>query len=443
MDVPGIGKRIRIYIGESDQWHHRPLYLAILDTLRAEGAAGATVTRGIAGFGAHSRIHTASLVDVSIDLPLLVEWIDTPERVARILPGIQAMVGEGMITSEEVEVLFYQARVVSDITNELRASEVMTTDLAAVEPELPLREAVRLLVGKDYRALPVVDAERRVVGIVSNGDLVDRGGIRARLELLGVLTAEQLARELARVEAGKTVGAVMTSSVVTIGPEAKLADVAHLMVSRSLKRLPVVDSSRRLLGLVSRADLLRTRSDAYLRRVVEGPPRVGHTIGEVMRTDIPVVHRAAPLAQVLDAVVSTRLNRAVVVDDDRRVVGVVTDGELLRRLSPEDHPSVIDILTSRIPFVHLSAAERSRLEHALGKTAEELMDRNLPTVTADTPLGEAIETMLKDRRKLLPVVDPEGRLLGGADRADLLRTLVALDEERKWRVDDEDPGETR
>lgn len=428
MDVPRIGKRIRIYIGESDQWRHRPLYLAILDTLRAEGAAGATVARGIAGFGAHSRIHTASLVDVTPDLPLLIEWIDTPERVVRVLPKIQAMVSEGMITSEDVDVVFYQARVVSDITNDQRARDVMTTDVATVEPEVPLREAVRLLIGKDYRALPVVDDARRVVGIVSNGDLVERGGLRARLELLGVLTAEQLAQELARAGTGKTVSAVMTSPVVTIAPDARLADVAHLMVSRSLKRLPVVDSTLRLLGLVSRADLLRTRSDAYPRLVAEGPPRVGRTIGEVMRTDIPVVQRAAGLAQVLDAVVSTRLNRAIVIDDRRCVVGVVTDENLLRRLSPDDHPGVIDVLTSRIPFVHLGAAERSRLEHALGKTAEELMDRDIPTVTADTPLGEAIETMLKNRRKLLPVVDAAGALLGGADRADLLRTLAALDE---------------
>jgi CBS domain-containing protein len=200
------------------------------------------------------------------------------------------------------------------------------------------------------------------------------------------------------------------------------------MVARSLKRVPVVGPAGELLGIVSRADLLRTRSDAYPRAIAEGP-RVGRTIGDVMRTDVPVVRRSAPLAEVLDAVVSTRLNRAVVVDEDRRVVGVVSDAELLRRLSPEDHPNIVRVLMSRVRLVHLSPQERGRLEHALGKTAGELMDPNPLTVRADTPLGEAIEAMVRHRRKILPVVDAAGRLLGAADRADLLRTLVALEDE--------------
>lgn len=425
MDEIGIGSRIRVYIGEYDQWHHGPLYLAILNTLRSEGAAGATVVRGIAGFGAHTCIHTATLVDVSNNLPLVVEWIDTPERVARVLPKIQAMVSEGMITREEVEVPYYKSRVVSDITNQLRAREVMTTDVVTVRPDTSLREAVELLIGKDYRALPVVDDRGRVVGIVSNGDLVERGGLRVRLDLFRGLSGEQHQRILDRVEDEKTVGEVMTSPVVTIHPEANLADVAHLMVCNSLKRVPVVDSRGTLLGIVSRADLLRTRSDAYPRLDAAASPRIGQTIGEVMRTDVPVVGRAAPLARVLDAVVSTRLNRALVVDDARHVLGVITDAELLRRLSPEDHPGVVQVLMQRIPLVHLGQSERSRLAHALGKTAEELMTPNITAVPAETPIGEAIETMIKNRAKILPVVDSGGRLLGAADRADLLRSLLA------------------
>lgn len=432
MDALGAARRIRIYIGESDQWHHRPLYLAILDTLRSEGCAGATVARGIAGFGAHSQIHTASLVDVTPDLPLLIEWIDTPERVARVLPKVLAMVSDGLITSEDVQVVFYRQRVVTDITNQLTVREVMSAEVATVSPDMPLREAARLLIGKDYRALPVVDADNRVVGIISNGDLVERGGLRVRVELLGILTAEQLARELARVENGKTVGEIMTSPVVTIGPDARLADVAHLMVTRALKRVPVVGTSGELLGIVSRADLLRTRSNAVPHLSVEGPPPLGRIVGEVMRPDIPVVRRTAPLSEVLDAVVSTRLNRAIVVDEGNRVVGVVTDAEVLRRLSPEDHPDIVQVLMSRIPFVRLSLSERGRLERSQGRTAADLMNPNLPTVGVDTPLGEAIETMIKDRRKILPVVDAEGRLLGAADRADLLRTLAALEDGASW-----------
>lgn len=427
MKVIGVGKRVRIYFGESDQWQGRPLFLAILEKLRSEGAAGATVFRGIAGFGAHSRIHTATLVRLSEDLPIVVEWVDTAERVDRLLPSIAAMVDEGMITVDETQLAHYHQREVDEISRRARVRDAMTRDVVSVHPELPLAEAVELLVGRDYRALPVVDARGRVVGIVTSGDLVERGGLRMRVDLLGALTAEQLAHELALIEAGKAVGDVMTSPVVTIGPDATLADAAHLMVTRRLKRLPVAGASERLLGIISRADLLRTRAEAAPPFQAETPPHLGHTIGDVMRTDIPVVPCDAPLSAVLDAVISTRLDRALVVDSARRVAGVVTDAELLRRLSPEDHPSVLKVLMSRLPFVRLSPPDRRSLQHALGTTAGQLMDATISAVPPDMPLGPAIEIMIRERRKLLPVVDTTGRLLGAADRADLLRTLVALE----------------
>src|SRR5262249_34171100 len=85
--LAGIGKRVRVYIGEQDKaaGHHEPLWETILELLRAEGAAGATLFRGLAGFGAHSKLHMARLADLAPDLPLLVEWIDGPERVDRLL----------------------------------------------------------------------------------------------------------------------------------------------------------------------------------------------------------------------------------------------------------------------------------------------------------------------------------------------------------------------
>lgn len=426
MDILGVGKRVRIYTGESDHWHAQPLFLALLDTLRSEGCAGATAYRGVAGFGAHSLIHTATIVRLSEDLPIIVEWIDTPERVSRVLPKVRAMVAEGMITIDDVNIVFYQHRSVADISNRLKVEEVMTRDVVSVSPTMPLTEAVQLLVNRDYRALPVVDPQNHVVGIITNGDLIERGGLRTRVELLGALTAEQLGEQLASLEQEKTVADVMTQPVVTIEPAVTLADAAHLTVTRRLKRLPVVNHDGALLGMLSRSDILRTRGEAYPLPGADLKPRVGKTIGDVMRTGIPTVGRSAALAEVLDAVISTRLNRALVVDEYHHVVGVISDAELLNRLSPEDHPSIVRVLMSRLPFVHLSSEEKTSLAHALGTTAEQVMDREIPTVRAETPLGEAIEIMLRDRRKILPVVDAEGKLLGAVDRADLLRTLVAF-----------------
>ena len=98
---------VRIFIGESDRWQHRPLHVALLERLRKEGFAGATVFRGVAGFGARSVVHTTHLLRLSEDLPVVVVVVDTEEHVARLLPILDEMVSEGLVTMEKARVLKY------------------------------------------------------------------------------------------------------------------------------------------------------------------------------------------------------------------------------------------------------------------------------------------------------------------------------------------------
>jgi PII-like signaling protein len=100
-------KRLRIYIGESDHWKRRSLYQAIVEKAKELDMAGATVFRGIVGYGANSRIHTASIVDLSSDLPILLELIDSEEYIAKLLPFLDDMLEEGMVTIDDVEVVKY------------------------------------------------------------------------------------------------------------------------------------------------------------------------------------------------------------------------------------------------------------------------------------------------------------------------------------------------
>jgi CBS domain-containing protein len=424
MNIVGAGKRVRIYVGESDQWRAGPLYLAVLERLRAEGCAGATVIRGTAGFGANSRIHTATILRLSEDLPIVIEWVDAPDRVERVLPAIKEMVKSGLITVDDVQIVHYQHRPVADIGNRLRVREVMTRDVASVHSETPLRDAVLMLVGSEFRALPVVDTRNHLVGLVANTELIERGGLGLRVESLGTLSSDLLAEQLKSIEEGKTVADVMVREVTTIPPEATLSEAAHLMVVRSVKRLPVVDPSGLLLGMVSRADLLRTAVEGYPRPAEEGPMRTGKTVGEIMRADIPMIRPEAPLPEVIDAVVSTPLSRAFVVDDAGHLLGVVSDAELTRRLSPKDRPSAMRILMGRLPFGSLPPEERRLLERAAGTTAGDLMVAGTPVISAETPVSEAIRAAISERRRLLAVVDPSGRLLGAVHRSDLLRILA-------------------
>jgi hypothetical protein len=109
MKIEGEGRLLRIFIGESDTWRGKPLYQAIVERVRAEGLAGATVIRGIEGFGADSRIHTARILRLSEDLPVLIEIVDSADRIRAIIPILDEMVGEGMVTLEKVEVIAYRS----------------------------------------------------------------------------------------------------------------------------------------------------------------------------------------------------------------------------------------------------------------------------------------------------------------------------------------------
>ena len=108
MHLPQTAERIRIFIGESDKHKGRPLYEVIVEKARAQGLAGATVLKGVSGFGANSLVHTSKILRLSEDLPLVVEIVDETEKIDAFLPELDAMLTEGLVTREPVRVLFYR-----------------------------------------------------------------------------------------------------------------------------------------------------------------------------------------------------------------------------------------------------------------------------------------------------------------------------------------------
>ncbi len=109
MTLPRDGKLLRIFIGENDRYEGQPLFEWIVRQARERGLAGATVLRGLEGYGAHSRLHTAKILRLSSDLPIVVEIVDTEEKIEAFLPVIDAAIGEGLATLERVEVRFYRS----------------------------------------------------------------------------------------------------------------------------------------------------------------------------------------------------------------------------------------------------------------------------------------------------------------------------------------------
>src|SRR5215470_12637082 len=109
MKISEEGQLLRIFIGESDRWQGKPLYEAIILKACEMGIAGATMLRGMMGYGAASRIHTAKILRLSEDLPIVVEIVDSAEKIAELMPFIDEMVLEGMVTLEDVRVLKYRS----------------------------------------------------------------------------------------------------------------------------------------------------------------------------------------------------------------------------------------------------------------------------------------------------------------------------------------------
>ncbi len=121
--VKGERTLMRIFIGESDKYQGKPLYAALLERLRSKGLAGATVLRGVAGFGASSVVHTDKVLRLSLDLPLIIEVVETEEAIQAILPDLNEMIGGGLITLERARVILYRPANARNSQQELHRIE--------------------------------------------------------------------------------------------------------------------------------------------------------------------------------------------------------------------------------------------------------------------------------------------------------------------------------
>jgi PII-like signaling protein/predicted transcriptional regulator len=291
----GKAKQLNIFIGETDQYRHQALYMAIIEMLRREGCSGATAVRGIAGFGASSLIHTAAILRLSMDLPIVISVVDRPARIDRIIAPLREMAPHALITVHELEVVQAGAPFREGLPD-VRVADVMRREVTSVYPDSPLSEVIELLLDKDFTALPVIDEQRHVVGIVSDSDLLTRGGMNVTISLKRAADPD-FVRELhdSLDNPNRKVSEVMTAEVVTIAPDAILGLAARVMVDKHLKRLPVVDKDGKLVGILGRLDILNTLAAVHLPEWHPAAHRLDRqaTVGEVMTREVPTIHESA------------------------------------------------------------------------------------------------------------------------------------------------------
>jgi CBS domain-containing protein/nucleotide-binding universal stress UspA family protein len=306
----------------------------------------------------------------------------------------------------------------------LHVRDIMTPSPSSVAADTPLAAVVELLLRRNVKAVPVVNAERHVVGIVTGGDLLSRGDLKLRVGIKQELDAETLRGYLQTLARGdKTAGDIMSRHVRTIEADETLAGAVARMAEHRVKRLPVVDENDRLIGIVSRADVLR--AIAALPEPVSPPESqpggAARTVGDAVIVDVPTVAPETPAEQVLAKVVQNPLRRVVVKDPDGRVLGLVGDRDLLARSSADRRSWIARVLHGP---ARRRAAEPRPPRGESGLTAADLMTRSPITVRPDDTLAHAVRLMMQHQVKRLIVVDDSGRLLGLVDRREVLRLLA-------------------
>ena len=400
---------LRVFLGESNHRDGKPLYELIVEEARKRGMAGACVTHGFMGFGSGSLLRTAKILRLSEDLPVQVEIVDTPRRIDDFLPIVDALVDDGTIVVEPAQAIFHLP---------MRIRDVMSEDVATVSPHDPIPKVVELLLKRQVKALPVLDG-KRIVGIITGGDLLRRANMPLRLDVQCQLPADLRDEHIHCLDSGGlTAKDVMTAPARTLNIKTRVADALELMTARELKRLPVVDDSGNLMGIVSRVDVLRAigRASAVTAQLPSLPPGIRQTAREVMFEDVPTAGPDTPLREVLDMLLAAPLRRVVIVDENKKVLGLVLDRNLVALFSKRSRPGVLRSLVAAL-------SGKSGGEQLSG-TARDVMHTEVFCVPPDTDLADVVRLLVDKEIKRLVVTDGQGRLLGMVDRDAVLRGLA-------------------
>lgn len=405
-------RTIRVYTNEKARYEGKELATAIVSYVRSlKIAARCMVMRGIEGCYENGEAVTSRLIELSYDLPLIVEILLPAAESVAVIQKLESMVTDGIVSVAPVEVTSFRAPS-SILPHHLLVRDVMTLHPIDGRPDFSVRVIVQLLLDNNLKALPIVDAHGAVLGIVTQRDLMKRAGMPVRLGLLRSIPEDEFSLWLTRAE-GQSVSDVMTPKPQTIKEDHKAAEAIHLMVRAKLKRIPVVDASGKLCGILSRIDVLKALSSkpgAAIEPIAGAAsserPRF---VRDIAARDKLSLRCDAPLKAAIDRLARDESQRAVVVDDEGKLLGLITDTMLVE---------AINKASSGVVLLRRMATRRAET-----KKVGDIMKRDVVSVTEDTPIDEAIRLMTEGGFKRIPVVDSEGRFEGMIRRDSVLIAL--------------------
>lgn len=417
-------KAIEIFTSEQARCRNKPVVDAVLHYINGlKIAARCTVTRGIAGCYENGEITTQSLEILSYNLPVRIYIVVPSQEIERVVEGLRPMIEDGIIALHDLQMVSHRVRN-AFFPARLKVRDVMTPSPRSIKTHSPLSEAARLLLSSIFTGLPVVDDQQRPVGVITQGDLINRGGMPLRLGLLAESGKNRLDVVLQQL-AGRSAREVMSSPVIKITEDQALSEAVGVMLDRRVKRLPVVDKTGRLTGILSRLDIFKTVTrdapdwNSFRAQNID----VTHlrSVADIARRDTHTVSPETTIDEVIRIIDQNDIQRVVVVDGQGKLLGLISDRDLLRYFK-RDQEGVWGLL-AKVKSKIGQAAGPSGVMQALAATrAADVMNGELVTIKEDRSIEAAIGLMIGKAIKRLPVVDDEGRFRGMISRDSLLRT---------------------
>jgi CBS domain-containing protein len=417
-------KAIEIFTNEAARCGSKPVVEAVLQYVHDLNiAARCIVTRGISGCYENGEVATRRLKVLSFNLPVQIYIVVPSAETQRIFDGLTGMIRDGIVALQDLNVISRRTQK-TFFRRHLKVRDVMTHEPKYVKALTPLSDTTRLLLSSIFTGLPVLDDQQRPIGVITQGDLIRNGGLPLRLSLLAESDqhhSEAVFHQLASRHAGE----VMTSPVVMTSADRSLTEAVDLMLTKDVKRLPVVDSHGGLIGMLSRLDIFRTVmceapdwTAFQAKRIELGTLK---RVCDILRRDMHCVLPDTTLEKVIQIIDTNDIQRVAVVDPDGKLLGLISDRDLLRFFKPKQEG--IWHLLSKIKYAFLQEdAFRTDFKQCLADTrADTVMTSDLITVHEEMPIEAAIGLMIEKGLKRLPAVDAAGRFQGMISRDSLLR----------------------
>lgn len=401
-------QRVRIYLSERDTFDKQALYLAVLDRLRQEGAIGASALRGVAGFGSDQHRRMAGTAGLSQSLPIIIEWVDRAEHIATILPLIEPMVPDALITLEDVRIY----RAINTSTGpfgDQSISDVLITDVVTATATTSVQQAITLLLDHNQAILPILDSNKHVIGVFSSNDFKQRSQPPCSLTQFVNFPATEQQTILSQFE-HQPITALINPEPRTIYVAASILQAIQTMLEWGADALPVIDREGHLVGIFGVEQALQASVNSGTGQHNSTP------INLVMQSSVPQVSASAPLSNALAQLLISPQGFLVVVDQ-LQPIGILHKETICSQLSEPLRSAWIAQLSIG------SYVTDPAIVFPSDQLAADLASP-VPTISLSSTERDATEQMLKTGHEQIIVTDDQGRVAGLLQRKGILRSLA-------------------